>query len=69
MKVHLQDPKFQDRAMCGREWRLCKGGREASDTTPPVVIDEESGSVNAVDCQQCLLALRRRLGRQRPTAT
>jgi hypothetical protein len=69
VKIHLQDPQFRDRALCGREWRLCRGGREASTTEPPVVIDEESGSVNAVDCRICLLQLRRRLGRAKPTAT
>jgi hypothetical protein len=64
-RVHVQDEKFPDRALCGLEWAKCRGGRIASTTEPPVVFDEESGSVNAASCQQCLLALRRKLGRGR----
>lgn len=63
MKTHIQDPKFSTRALCGLAWeRVRRGGRMASDTTPPVVVsDDERASVNVASCAQCVLALRRRL--------
>lgn len=67
-RVHIQDQQFPTRALCGLTWERARGGRLASDTSPPVVFDEESGSVNAATCGQCLLALRRLLGRK-PAAT
>lgn len=62
-KVHIQDPSFLTRALCGRDWREAKGGRAASSTDPPVVHDDASGSVNLATCRVCLLTFRRRLGR------
>lgn len=59
-RVHIQNPRFQTVTLCGQPWELSKGGRVASDTTPPAVIDEESGSVNAATCSTCLLQWRRR---------
>ncbi len=60
-RVHVQDSRYKTRALCGLEWDRAHGGRVASDTTPPVVCDDESGSVNPATCQQCILAYRRRL--------
>lgn len=60
--VHIFE---QDAGRVG--WSLCgvlafrlKGGRVASDTTPPVVTDEV-GSANAVTCRMCLRVWRRKL--------
>lgn len=59
-KIHIQDPTFKNRALCGQPWaRVKSGGRVASDTDPPAVFNEETGSVNPATCQQCCLALRR----------
>lgn len=69
MRVHIQDPDYRSRSLCGIPWERARGGRLASSTDPPVVLDEESGSVNAVDCRVCMLQVRRRLGRPKPTAT
>lgn len=57
-RVHIRDPKFPSRALCGRPWHEAKGGRVASDTEPPVVIDEETGSVNPASCRKCIELLR-----------
>lgn len=58
--VHIQDQRFPTRALCGRPWELARGGRIASDTTPPVVVDER-GSVNPANCVTCLDVYRKRL--------
>ncbi len=58
-KVHVQDPTFKNRSLCGQPWERVKGGVPRSDTDPPAVFDEESGSVNAASCRQCCLVLRR----------
>ncbi len=60
-KIHIQDQQFKMRALCGLAWDRARGGRAASDTEPPIVHDEESGSVNPATCFQCVLAYRRRL--------
>lgn len=58
-KVHIQDQIFKTRSLCGRAWVKIKGGEPRSDTDPPAVFNEETGSVNAATCQQCCLVLRR----------
>jgi hypothetical protein len=59
--VHIQDEALPILALCGARWELTQhGGRVASSTEPPVVIDEV-GSVNAVTCRTCLDVHRRRL--------
>ena len=63
-RIHIQDPKFPNRALCGRDWAASIGGRAASDTNPPVVIDDETGSVNPANCLQCVLTYRRRLAKK-----
>ena len=65
-RVHIQNERFKTLSLCGLAWSKAKGGRVASDTTPPVVFDEESGSVNQATCHQCLLQLRRRQGVAKP---
>lgn len=68
MKTHVQDTIFPTRAMCGLPWeRVKRGGREASDTSPPVVVSDR-GSVRPASCAQCVLAIQRRLARK-PDAT
>jgi hypothetical protein len=59
--VHIHDEAFPSRALCGITWTgPIRGGRVASDTTPPVVVDE-AGSANAATCRTCLSVWRRRL--------
>jgi hypothetical protein len=58
-KVHVQDPIFKNRSLCGKKWANVKGGVPRSDTDPPAVFNEESGSVSAATCKQCCLVLRR----------
>ncbi len=57
--VHVQDEAFPQRALCGASWGNLRGGRVASTTVPPVVVDE-AGSANAATCLICLAVLRRR---------
>jgi hypothetical protein len=59
-RVHIQNERFPTLSLCGLAWSKARGGVPASDTTPPVVRDQESGSVNAATCQQCVLQWRRR---------
>jgi hypothetical protein len=59
-KVHIQDPTFKSRALCGQPWsRVKKGGEPRSDTDPPAVFVIETGSVHPASCQQCCLAWRK----------
>ena len=59
--VHIHDDRFPSRALCGTPWeKVTKGGRAASDTNPPAVVDEQ-GSANAATCVTCLAVWRRRL--------
>jgi hypothetical protein len=58
-KVHIQEPVHKRYSLCGKPWATVRGGVIRSDTTPPAVFDEESGSVNAASCRTCLLVLRR----------
>jgi hypothetical protein len=61
-KVHIRDERFPSRAICGKAWSVSvRGGRVASDTTPPVVFDEERKSVNPASCSKCLELLRHAL--------
>jgi hypothetical protein len=62
-RVHIRDPKFPGRALCGRDWSEVEhGGRVAtSGLTPPVVVNDESGSVSPANCWTCLLTFRKRL--------
>jgi hypothetical protein len=65
-KVHIQEPLHKRYSLCGKPWAQVRGGVVRSDTTPPVVFDEESGSVNAATCLQCCLVLRRSKFTPRP---
>lgn len=67
-RVHIQDPRFSSLSLCKQPWDASRGGVPKSDTDPPVVRDEESGSVSAVTCERCLLLWRRSRG-PKPTAT
>jgi hypothetical protein len=59
--VHIQDDRFLTRSLCGVAWtRVVDGGRIASDTDPPVVVDE-AGSAAAATCRTCLAVWRRRV--------
>lgn len=58
-KVHIQEPVHKRLSLCGQPWARVKGGVVRSDTDPPAVFDEESGSVNAATCHVCVLTLRR----------
>ena len=58
--VHIQDERFPSRALCGITWLALRGGRIASDTSPPVVVDE-AGSANVATCKTCLAMWQRRL--------
>jgi hypothetical protein len=62
-RIHVRDQAYPARALCGREWIDARGGDVASDTCPPVVRDDESGSVNLANCRVCIDVLRRRLAR------
>lgn len=59
--VHIQSERFPSRSLCGMAWPV-RGGRVASDTKPPVVIDER-GSVNPASCRTCITVFRRMLER------
>jgi len=53
-RVHIRDTQFPSRSICGRHWHESRGGRVASDTEPPIVKDEETGSVNPATCRKCV---------------
>jgi hypothetical protein len=63
-KIHIQHARFTDQTFCGKPWTGSRGGRLASDTSPPVVYDDEAGSTNVATCAACILQLRRWLGPQ-----
>lgn len=53
-RIHVRDEQRPTRALCGRPWSVTsKGGRVASSTSPPVIVNDETGSANALTCQQC----------------
>lgn len=59
-RIHIQNPDHLTIALCGRRWsRVSRGGRIASDTEPPVVKDDESGSCDVATCDVCLAKWRR----------
>lgn len=61
-RVHIRDERFPSRAICGLVWTKAEhGGRVASSTSPPVVVNDESGSVNPATCLQCLSLFRESL--------
>ncbi len=63
VRVHIHDERFLTRALCGTPWSSVEqGGRVASDTDPPVIVDEtgEKGSAKAATCVTCLAVWRRR---------
>jgi hypothetical protein len=64
-RVHIQNERFPTISLCGQAWEDSRGGRVASSTEPPAVIDEETGSVNAATCATCLLRWRRMRGPKR----
>jgi hypothetical protein len=65
-KVHIRDERFPSRAICGMTWSApIRGGRIASDTSPPVVFDEERKSVNPASCVKCLELLRAALKKKK----
>jgi hypothetical protein len=61
--IHIRSETYPERALCGASWAThhggLRGGRIASDTSPPVVSDDERGSANAVTCRTCLAVWRR----------
>lgn len=40
-------------ALCGLLWIDARGGRVASSTSPPVIVNEETGSANVLTCRKC----------------
>jgi hypothetical protein len=66
-RVHIQNEQFPSISLCGHPWENSRGGRVASSTEPPAVIDEETGSVNAATCDTCLLRWRRLRGKPSTT--
>jgi hypothetical protein len=57
--VHIQSQSCPSQTLCGTAWPV-RGGRVASDTSPPVVIDER-GSVNPANCLTCIAVYQRML--------
>ncbi len=66
-RIHIQSDRFPTITLCGRPWADSRGGEPRSDTTPPVVKDVESGSVNQATCELCIDRWRRM--RAKPAAT
>lgn len=58
-KVHIADPTFKTRALCGQPLARVKAGEPRSTTDPPAVFIAETGSVHPASCQQCCLAWRK----------
>jgi hypothetical protein len=66
-RIHVRDETFPSRALCGRDWRPdVRGGRIASSTSPPVVVNDETGSANALTCAVCWARWRAKNGLPRP---
>jgi hypothetical protein len=54
-RVHIRDEQFLSRSLCGQPWRGARSaGRPCSDSDPPYVTNDESGSVSQTTCLKCI---------------
>jgi len=56
---HIRNDALPWQAWCGRRWRGSSGGRVASDTDPPLVKNDETGTAHWATCALCLSRWRR----------
>lgn len=54
VKTHIRDEQFLSRALCGQPWRGAeRAGRPCSDSDPPYVTNDETGSTQQATCLKC----------------
>lgn len=53
-RVHVQSEQFLTTTLCAKEMNKVRGGRVCSDTDPPYVKDERTGSVDQATCLVCI---------------
>ncbi len=65
-KIHIRSTRWTSLTLCGLKWEGRVSGRIASDTTPPAVVDDDSGSVYPATCVSCLTKYAAQLALPKP---